>query len=150
MAVDEGRLTVTQAAAAVMDPKDGFASRAVKLGVHAQVFTLTNDARHDYNDWDMMTGFNPALATDVAIYQGSTTGQKNGNEDCRGTGGMVTWQVDRGCHMISAAAMDRLCGQMKAQKDDMSSDTHPHNARTTTAAAITTDMPMSAGANMGR
>ena len=150
MAVDEGRLTVGDAAAAVFSGKDDFASRTVKLGVHAQVFTLTNDARHDYNDWDMMTGFNPALATDVAIYQGSTTGQKNGNEDCRGTGGMVTWQVDRGCHMISAAAMDRLCGQMKAQKDDMSSDTHPHNARTTTAAAITTDIPFSAGANMGR
>ena len=26
-------------------------------------------------------------------WQGSTTAQKNGNEDCSGTGGMVTWQV---------------------------------------------------------
>ena len=98
----------------------------------------------------MMTGFNKDLATNVAIYQGSTTGQKNGNEDCRGTGGMVTWQVDRGCHMISAAAMDNLCKTMKEQADDMSSDTHPHNARTTTAAAITTDIAMPTGANMGR
>ena len=150
MAVDEGRLTVTQAAAAVFSGKNDFASRTVKLGVHAQVFTLTNDPAHDYPEWDMMSGFNTALATNVAIYQGSTTGQKNGNEDCRGTGGMVTWQVDRGCHMISAAAMDRLCGQMKAQADDMSSDTHPHNARTTTAAVITTDIAMPVGANMGR
>ena len=48
MAVDEGRLTVTQAAAAVFSGKNDFASRTVKLGVHAQVFTLTNDAAHDY------------------------------------------------------------------------------------------------------
>ena len=143
-------MTVADAVGAVFTGETDFAARTVKLGVHAQVFTLTNDARHDYNDWDMMTGFNTALATDVAIYQGSTTGQKNGNEDCRGTGGMVTWQVDRGCHMISATAMDRLCGQMKAQKDDMSSDTHPHNARETTAASITTDIAMPVGANMGR
>ena len=93
---------------------NGFAGRTGKLGVQAQVFTLTNDPAHDYDAWDMMTGFNKDLATNVAIYQGSTTGQPNGNTDCRGTGGMVTWQVDRGCHMISAAAMDRLCGQMKA------------------------------------
>ena len=129
---------------------NGFAGRTGKLGVQAQVFTLTNDPAHDYDAWDMMTGFNKDLATNVAIYQGSTTGQPNGNTDCRGTGGMVTWQVDRGCHMISAAAMDRLCGQMKAQKDDMSSDTHPHNARETTAASITTDIAMPVGANMGR
>lgn len=77
--------------------------------------------------------------------QGSTTGQKNGQDTCRGTGGAVTWQVDRGCHMISAKAMDRLCGQMKEQADDMSSDTHPHNARETTSAAITTDVAMPAG-----
>ena len=48
MAVDEGRLTVGDAAAAVFSGKDDFASRTVKLGVHAQVFTLTNDAAHDY------------------------------------------------------------------------------------------------------
>lgn len=77
--------------------------------------------------------------------QGSTTGQKNGQDTCRGTGGAVTWQVDRGCHMISAKAMDRLCGQMKEQADDMSSDTHPHNARETTSAAITTNVAMPAG-----
>ena len=150
VAVEAGEMTVAQAGAAVFTGADDFASRAVKLGVHAQVFTLTNDEAHDYPLWDMMTGFNTDLATDVAIYQGSTTGQKNGNDDCRGTGGMVTWQVDRGCHKISAAAMDRLCGQMKAQKDDMSSDTHPHNARETTAASITTDIAMPVGANMGR
>ena len=143
-------MTVAQAAAAVFTGATDFTARAVKLGVQAQVFTLTNDAAHDYPQWDMMTGFNKDLATNVAIYQGSTTGQPNGNSVCRGTGGMVTWQVDRGCHMISAAAMDRLCGQMKAQTDDMSSDTHPHNARETTAAAITTDIPMPAGQNMGR
>jgi len=47
--------------------------------------------------------------------QGSTTGQINGNLVCRGTGGMVTWQVDRGCHLISAKAFDRLCKRMRRQ-----------------------------------
>ena len=127
----------------------GFAGRTGKLGVQAQVFTLTNDPAHDYPAWDMMTGFNKDLATNVAIYQGSTTGQKNGNNDCRGTGGAVTWQVDRGCHMISAKAMDGLCKQMGMQADDMHSDMHPHNSRVTTDAAITTDIAMPAGVNAG-
>ena len=128
---------------------NGFAGRTGKLGVQAQVFTLTNDPAHDYPAWDMMTGFNKDLATNVAIYQGSTTGQKNGNTECRGTGGAVTWQVDRGCHMISAKAMDRLCGQMGMQADDMHSDMHPHNSRVTTAPAITTSVAMPAGVNAG-
>jgi len=137
-----GFLDIAGAVGAVFSGATDYGSRTAKLGVHAQVFTLTNDAAHDYPEWDMMSGFNTELAEDVAIYQGSTTGQKNGNEDCRATGGMVTWQVDRGCHKISARAMDYLCKQMKEQADDMSSDTHPHNARETTAAAITTDIPM--------
>ena len=97
----------------------------------------------------MLIGFNKDLTTNVAIYQGSTTGQKNGNTDCRGTGSAVTWQVDRGCHMISAKAMDKLCHQMGMQADNMHSDMHPHNAHNTTAAAITTDIPMPAGVDAG-
>jgi len=133
----------------VTEGANGFTDRAHKIGVQAQVFTLTNDPAHDYPAWDMMTGFNKDLATNVAIYQGSTTGQKNGNNDCRGTGGAVTWQVDRGCHMISAKAMDGLCKQMGMQADDMHSDMHPHNSRVTTSAAITTSIAMPAGVDAG-
>ena len=59
-------------------------------------------------------------------------------------------QVDRGCHMISAKAMDNLCKQMGMQADDMTSDMYAHNARVTTAAAITTNVAMPAGVNRGR
>ena len=58
---------------------------------------------------------------------------------------MVTWQVDRGCHKVSAKAFDKLCKAMPEQKDDMAEDTEPHNARVTTADFITTDVAMPAG-----
>jgi hypothetical protein len=119
-----------------------FENQATRIGVQAQVFTIVNDPAYDYPDWNPLDGWNTALAMDVAIYQGSTTGQQNGNETCRGTGGMVTWQVDRGCHFISASAFDNLCRLMLEQRVDMTEDTHPHNARETTDAAITTDIPM--------
>lgn len=54
----------------------------------------------------------------------------------------LSWQVDRGCHLISARAFDKLCKLMQEQKNDMSGGTYPHNARKTTAAAISTDLPM--------
>ena len=59
-------------------------------------------------------------------------------------------QVDRGCHHISAKAMDNLCKQMGMQADDMTSDMYAHNARVTTAAAITTNVAMPEGVNRGR
>jgi len=131
---------------AYMDPADAvdsvFESLTTEIGVQAQVFTIVNDPAYDYPDWDALGGWNTDLASDVAIYQGSTTGQQDGNNVCRGTGGMVTWQVDRGCHLVSAKAVDELCKVMKEQKVDMSEDTHAHNARQTTDPAITTDIPM--------
>ena len=60
----------------------------------------------------------PRAAT--APSQGSTTGQKHGNDftpgakACKGTGGAVTWQMDRGCHKVSAKSVDNLCKQMLA------------------------------------
>ena len=41
-------MTVADAVGAVFTGETDFAARTVKLGVHAQVFTLTNDAAHDY------------------------------------------------------------------------------------------------------
>ena len=71
---NEGNMEPGDAVAAVFGGDDGigvtdFNARGAKLGVHAQVFTLTNDDAHDYNEWDMMTGFNKNLAENVAIYQ---------------------------------------------------------------------------------
>ncbi len=135
-----------QANEADMSPADAvgsvFDTQTTKIGVQAQVFTIVNDPAYDYPDWAMLDGWNADMAVDMAIYQGSTTGQQDGNNTCRGTGGMVTWQVDRGCHLISAASFDELCRVMKEQRVDMSADTHAHNARETTDPSITTDIPM--------
>merc|ERR1711957_145086 len=72
---NKGGMTPEEALAAVFQPEKAPSDRDAKIGVHAQVFTLTNNDEDDHAEWDMMTGFNPALATNVAIYQGSTTGQ---------------------------------------------------------------------------
>jgi len=122
-----------------------FETKSTRIGVQAMVFTVVNDPAFDYPDWNPLDGWNPELADNIAIYQGSTTGQIDGNNDCRGTGGMVTWQVDRGCHFISAKAFDGLCEVMLEQKVEMHKDIHPHNARETTDPSITTDMRMGPG-----
>jgi len=122
-----------------------FDSKLAKIGVQGQVFTVVNDDAYDYPEWDMLYGWNSDLASNVAIYQGSTTGQKDGNFVCRGTGGVVTWQVDRGCHKVSAKAFDKMCKSMLEQSDDMSDDIHPHNARETVDAALASDVAMGEG-----
>ena len=38
-------------------------------------------------------------------------------------------QVDRKCHMVSASTFDKMCADMKSQRDDMSSDLHAHGSR---------------------
>ena len=43
--------------------------------------------------------------------------------------GVITWQVDRKCHMVSASSFDKMCADMLAMADDMSGDVHPHGAR---------------------
>jgi len=113
-----------------------FESELTKIGVQAQVFVVVNDDAYDYPEYDMLNSWYHDLATDVAIYQGSTTGLNDGNIVCRGTGGAVTWQVDRGCHLISARKVDDLCRQMLEQKDDMSEDLYPHTARDTVVDAL--------------
>jgi hypothetical protein len=122
-----------------------FASGAAKIGVQGQVFTVVNDDAYDYPEWDMLNSWNYDLATNVAVYQGSTTGHNDGNVVCRGTGGAVTWQVDRGCHKVSAKAFDNLCKAMLEQSDDMSSDTYPHNSRVVVDPALATDVEMAEG-----
>merc|ERR1719321_2511605 len=61
-------------------------------------------------------------------YTGSTTGTTRDNQICsRYT--PITWQVDRKCHLISASSFDKMCADMKTQRDDMSDDLYAHGAR---------------------
>ncbi|KAL3785779.1 hypothetical protein HJC23_007335 [Cyclotella cryptica] len=100
------------------------------IGVQSQVFTVVNDESYFYPD--MMRGMivdeKMGMGQDVAFYTGSTTGDTRSNEVCS-MYTPVTWQVDRKCHLISASSFDKLCYDMKLQRDDMSNDLHPHGSR---------------------
>merc|ERR1719313_5366 len=65
---------------------------------------------------------------DITKYTGSTTGTTRNNTMCSAYS-PITWQVDRKCHLISAASFDKMCADMKMQVDDMSGDLHPHGSR---------------------
>jgi len=113
-------------------------SGAAAIGVEGQVFTVVNSetpsaSPYFYPCWNMLNGWNTDAATDIAHYQGSTTGDKKNNEDeCGGTGGAVTWHADRTCHLIEAAALDNLCRLMLVTaSDDMTGDLEPHGSRET-------------------
>ena len=99
-----------------------------KIGVQSQVYTIVNDEAYYYPD--MMRGMivDGDYGEDIAMYTGSTTGTSRDNEICsRYT--PITWQVDRKCHLISASSFDKMCADMKAQRDDMSGDLHAHGSR---------------------
>lgn len=140
-AATKGNLTVQQAVDSV------FTGQTTKIGVMGQVFTIVNpdsaNLAYDYPGWNMLGSWNTDLAQDIAIYQGSTTGQTANNNECRWTGGMVTWHVDRECHKISAKSFDNLCKQMLEQADDMSPDVEPHGSRILVDPKYVTDVPMS-------
>jgi hypothetical protein len=99
-----------------------------KVGVQAQVYTIVNDESYYYPD--MMRGMivDGDYGKDVAKYTGSTTGTSRSNTVCSWFT-PITWQVDRKCHLISASSFDKMCADMKAQRDDMSKDLHAHGAR---------------------
>jgi hypothetical protein len=99
-----------------------------KIGVQAQVFTIVNDEEYYYPD--LMRGMivDGDRGQDITKYTGSTTGTSRNNTVCsRYT--PITWQVDRKCHMISASSFDKMCADMKAQRDDMSDDLYAHGSR---------------------
>ena len=109
-----------------------------KIGVQSQTFTVINDEAYYYPDLFKGMIVDPATnkGTDMAKYTGSTTGTSRDNKICsRYT--PITWQVDRTCHLISASSFDKLCKDMLANPDDMSSDVYPHGSRITTADRIT-------------
>jgi len=107
-----------------------------KIGVQSQVFTVVNDEAY-YKD-NLIAGAISGNGwwENVAKYTGSTTGTSRSNNVCsRYT--PITWQVDRKCHMISASSFDKLCQDMKAQADDMSTDFYPHGSRMVSAQHLT-------------
>jgi len=113
--------------------KDGIVSldplnTYMKIGVQAQVFTIVNDEKYFYPDLIRGMIVDGSYGGDIAKYTGSTTGTSRNNKVCsRYT--PITWQVDRKCHLISASTFDKMCADMKAQRDDMSSDLYAHGSR---------------------
>jgi len=103
---------------------------AAAVGVHGQVFTIVNDEAYFYPDLirGMVVDASRDMGTEVTKYTGSTTGTSRDNEVCSQYA-PITWQVDRKCHLISASSFDKLCYDMKMQRDDMSDDLHAHGSR---------------------
>jgi len=111
--------------------KSGLSNTAAQIGVQAQVFTIVNDEKYYFPD--LMRGMivdndDGIYGTDLAMYTGSTTGTTRNNKICSAYT-PITWQVDRKCHLVSASSFDKMCADMKAQRDDMSDDLHPHGSR---------------------
>jgi len=103
---------------------------AAAVGVHGQVFTIVNDEAYFYPDLirGMVVDAARGMGTEVTKYTGSTTGTSRDNEVCSQYA-PITWQVDRKCHLISASSFDKLCYDMKMQRDDMSDDLYAHGSR---------------------
>ena len=101
---------------------------ASAVGVQGQIFTVVNDEEYYYPD--MMRGWivDGEYGQDIHYYTGSTTGTSRNNEICSQYA-PITWQVDRKCHLISASSFDKLCYDMKQQRDDMTYDLHAHGSR---------------------
>jgi len=107
-----------------------------QIGVQSQTFTIVNDEAYYYPDLIKGMIVDGQFGDDMVFYTGSTTGDGRSNSICSAYA-PITWQVDRKCHMISASSFDKMCADMKAQRDDMSDDLHPHGAREVVSAALT-------------
>jgi hypothetical protein len=107
---------------------DGSGNPASRIGVQGQVFTIVNDEAYYYPDLIRGMIVDGEFGSDIATYTGSTTGTKRNNDQCSQYTG-ITWQVDRKCHLISASSFDKMCADMKAQRDDMTDDLYPHGSR---------------------
>ena len=112
---------------------------------HVRDFTTQMEALHENKALGIVIADPLALAllkspgemgADIAMYTGSTTGTKRTNEVCSQYT-PITWQVDRKCHLISASTFDKMCADMKAQRDDMADDLYPHGSRELVADHLT-------------
>ena len=99
-----------------------------KVGVQAQIYTVVNDESYFYPDMIRSWIKDQDYGKDIARYTGSTTGTSRSNTKCSAYA-PITWQVDRKCHMISASSFDKLCYDMKLQRDSMKDDLHAHGSR---------------------
>lgn len=115
---------ITGEAVAAMPAQD----IANAVGVQAQIFTVVNDEQYFYPDMIRSWIVDGDYGKDIAYYTGSTTGTSRDNDVCSQYS-PITWQVDRKCHLISASSFDKLCYDMKNQRDDMSDDLHAHGSR---------------------
>ena len=115
-------------------------STAAQVGVQSQVFTIVNSDADEYQYDNLIRGMivKGTMGQDIQAYTGSTTGTSRSNDICSPYA-PITWHVDRKCHKISAKSFDRMCKQMKAQLDDMSSDLHPHGSRVVVSHQYTAD-----------
>jgi len=111
-------------------------STHTQIGVQSQTFTIVND--EDYYYPDLMRGMivDGDRGTEITGYTGSTTGTSRDNEKCSAYG-PITWHVDRKCHLISASSFDKMCADMKTQRDDMSGDLYAHGSREVVADDLT-------------
>tara|TARA_B100000519_G_scaffold44994_1_gene35849 strand:+ start:795 stop:1175 length:381 start_codon:yes stop_codon:yes gene_type:complete len=106
------------------------------VGVQAQIFTIVNDENYYYPDLFRGMIVDGDKGSEITYYTGSTTGTSRDNTVCSAYS-PITWQVDRKCHIISASTFDKMCGDMKSQRDDMSDDLYAHGSREVTADDIT-------------
>jgi hypothetical protein len=108
------------------------------VGVQGQIFTIINDESYYYPDLLRGAIVDGDFWKGVTKYTGSTTGTSRSNVICSSYT-PITWQVDRKCHLISASSFDKMCADMKAQRDDMTGDLYPHGARELVADALAAD-----------
>ena len=107
----------------IIDP----ANSHTKFGMQAQVFTIVNDEQFYYPSLidGMIVDVNMDVGVDVVKFTAASTNSiaasTNSTAACSEPTSL-TWQIDRKCHMISASSFDKLCADMKAQKDDLSND----------------------------
>lgn len=131
LGIDDGNASLPEK----VTGQDGSPELSAKVGVQGQVFTIVNDEQYYYPDLIRGWIIEGDYGTDIARYTGSTTGTSRTNDMCSSYS-PITWQVDRKCHLISASSFDKMCADMKQQRDDMSGDLHAHGAREVVADAI--------------
>ena len=81
-----------------------------RIGVQAHVSNLVRGRMVDATRGE---------SSDMALYSGFTTGASKSNTVCS-LYAPITWQVDCKCRPVSASSFDKMCADMKAERDDMS------------------------------
>ena len=81
-----------------------------RIGVQAHVSNLVRGR---------MVDATRGQGSDMALYSGFTTGASKSNTVCS-LYAPITWQVDCKCRPDSASSFDKMCADMKTERDDMS------------------------------